>query len=147
MCCSAEGFLAPGQDIKLEVSFHPTSVNSDIRVERLHCKLSSSAAAAEGSSRSASPALGAAADIGGSSVSSDLLLTLTGACIMSEAVGEPVQFRCNVRSSSSQVIQLQNNSSTNWQLRPVVQNEFWSGAEFLQVSSLVDDALCSSAID
>ena len=68
--------------------------------------------------------------------SSDLLLTLTGACVQSEAVGEPVVFKCNVRASTSKGIQLQNPSSTKWQLRPVIQNDFWSGAEFLQVSTV-----------
>ena len=30
-----DGFLAPGQDVKLEVTFHPRSINADIRMERV----------------------------------------------------------------------------------------------------------------
>lgn len=139
---SAEGFLAPGQDVKLEVSFHPTEVNSDIRVEHLPCQLYTSSTAVDGGSSSASAGSGSAAvdSCTRPGLGSDLLLTLTGACVDSEAVGEPVVFRCNVRTSASKAIQLRNTSSTNWQLRPVIQNEFWSGAEFLQVST------CSSPI-
>lgn len=124
--------------MKLEVSFHPATVNPDIRVERLHCRLFTSSSAADSGSRSASPLPGtAAAECSSSSgLSSDLLLTLTGACMESEAVGEPVAFKCNVRTSTSKALQLRNASSTNWQLRPVIQNEFWSGAEFLQVSTV-----------
>jgi hydrocephalus-inducing protein len=118
----ADGFLAPGQDVKLEVTFHPTAVNADIRVERIHCRLLNSA----GSS--------AADAAGGAAASSDLLLTLTGACVQSEAAGE-LTFKCNVRTSTSKSITLSNSSSTNWQLRPAIQNEFWSGPEFLQVRS------------
>eukprot|EP00775_Hariotina_reticulata_P008964 gene8964-9139_t len=68
----AEGFLAAGQDVKLEVSFHPTAVTPDIRVERL-------------------------------------------------------------QASTSKSIPLHNPSSSSWQLRPVIQNDFWSGAELLQI--------------
>jgi hydrocephalus-inducing protein len=120
----AEGFLAPGQDVKLEVSFHPTAVNPDIRIEQLRCKLSGSAdASASGGS------------LGAVSLQKlpDLLLTLTGACAASEATGEPVVFKCMVRSSTSKSIKLENHTSSKWQLRPVISNDFWSGAEFLQV--------------
>ena len=30
-----DGFLGPGQDVKLEVTFHPRSINADIRMERV----------------------------------------------------------------------------------------------------------------
>lgn len=63
----------------------------------------------------------------------DLLLTLTGACAASEATGEPVVFKCMVRTSTSKSIRLDNPTSANWQLRPVISNDFWSGPEFLQV--------------
>ncbi|WIA13448.1 hypothetical protein OEZ85_007028 [Tetradesmus obliquus] len=120
----ADGFLAPGQDVKLEVAFHPTAVNADIRVERVHCRLLNSAPAGSG---------GSAAELAGAAAaSSDLLLTLTGVCVQSEAAGE-LSFKCNVRTSTSKSITLSNSSSTNWQLRPAIQNEFWSGPEFLQV--------------
>lgn len=131
LLCVAEGFLAPGQDVKLEVSFHPTAVSPDIRVEQLRCKLSGSAAAptaaADASAVQAAPALVSLQKL------PDLPLTLTGACAASEPTGEPVVFKCMVRSSTSKSIKLDNPTSSNWQLRPVISNDFWSGPEFLQV--------------
>ena len=35
---SLDGFLLPGQDVKLEVVFQPVAVESDIRVERAKCR-------------------------------------------------------------------------------------------------------------
>lgn len=129
--CTAEGFLAPGQDVKLEVSFHPTAINPDIRLEQLRCKLSGSAApttaAADASAAASSPATVSLQKL------PDLLLNLTGACAASEATGEPVVFKCMVRASTSKSIKLQNPTSSNWQLRPVINNDFWTGAEFVQV--------------
>lgn len=126
----AEGFLAPGQDVKLEVSFHPTAVNPDIRIEQLRCKLSGSAAALNASADAS-----AAGSPGAVSLQKlpDLLLTLTGACAASGATGEPIVFKCMVKSSTSKFIKLENHTSSNWQLRPVISNDFWSDAEFLQV--------------
>jgi hydrocephalus-inducing protein len=125
---TAEGFLAAGQDVKLEVSFHPTAVNPDIRVERLQCRLlTPGPVLADGELSSA------AAAAGGDTAASGLQLTLTAACAMPDAVAEPVVFRCNVRDSTSKSIVLHNSSSSSWQLRPVVQNDFWSGAELVQV--------------
>lgn len=34
-----DGFLAPGQDVKLDVTFAPTGVHADIRVERVRLKV------------------------------------------------------------------------------------------------------------
>lgn len=139
----AEGFLAAGQDVKLEVSFHPTTVNPDIRVEQLRCKLTGSVGmpAAEGAAGA-----GAAAPTAALPLQSipDLLLTLTGACSASEPVEEPVAFRCNVRTSATKSIRLENPSSSSWQLRPVVSHEFWSGAEFVHVPAggSADYTLC-----
>lgn len=125
---SADGFLAPDQDIKLEVSFHPTAINPDIRLEQLRCKLSgSSTAPAADASPAAAPAAVSLQKL------PDLLLTLTGACAASEPTGEPVRFKCLVRSSTTKSVRLENPTSSNWQLRPVISNDFWSGQEFVQV--------------
>lgn len=108
------------------MSFHPAAVNADVRVERLHCRLLTSSLAVEHGGSTATEADGAGMS------SSDLLLTLTGACVECEAAGE-LTFKCNVRASTSRSITLTNTSSSSWQLRPVIENKFWSGPEFLQV--------------
>ncbi len=35
----AEGYLAPQQDVKLDVTFHPGGVDPDIRLQGLVCKV------------------------------------------------------------------------------------------------------------
>lgn len=67
----AEGFLAPGQDVKLEVSFHPTGLEPDIRADRIHCRIGEP----------------------GTDGSGLLFLTLAGACVPSTLQPEPVTFK------------------------------------------------------
>jgi hypothetical protein len=35
----SEGFVSPNQDVKLEITFHPTQLDPDIRVERVKCTI------------------------------------------------------------------------------------------------------------
>lgn len=62
-------------------------------------------------------------------------LTLTGACVDSQPQPDPVVFSCAVRSSSVKSIIVENGSTTSWQLRPTIQNDYWNGPEFLHVPS------------
>lgn len=41
--------------------------------------------------------------------------------------------RCCVRGSANALVALANPTDVPWQLRPIVQNEFWSGPEFVKV--------------
>jgi len=103
----AEGFLGPGQDTKLEVTFHPGRVDSDVRVERVRCKVE-----------------------GGE----DRFVTLTGSCVEQDGDATLVEFKCPVRQSNKQTISIHNSSTTtSWQLQPVFRNDIWSGPEFLSV--------------
>ncbi|GMH35419.1 hypothetical protein BSKO_03287 [Bryopsis sp. KO-2023] len=101
-----DGFLPPGRDVKLEIAFHPVAVSPDIRVERVRCKVD-----------------------GGE----DQFLTLTGACAESQPQSEAVVFSCGVRSTTEKNITIENASGGTWQLRPAIQNDYWSGPEFLTV--------------
>ncbi|KAJ9512718.1 hypothetical protein QJQ45_019009 [Haematococcus lacustris] len=103
-----EGFLAPGQTVRLDVTFRPQAVSPDIRVERVRCTVE-----------------------GGS----NLALTLTGACVTTVPQAEPVNFACAVRSSTTQTVNLSNPSSSPWQLRPVLSNDFFSGPEYVDVQA------------
>jgi hypothetical protein len=62
-----------------------------------------------------------------------LALTLTGACCATTAQPEAVAFRCNVRGSAAETVTITNPTGVAWQLRPIIQNDFWSGPEFLRV--------------
>ncbi|CAD7699389.1 unnamed protein product [Ostreobium quekettii] len=102
----SEGFLSPGRDVTLDITFHPEAVSADIRLERVRCRIN-----------------------GGQ----DQFLTLTGSCVESEAESEELLFSCVVRASLQKHISMSNDSNTNWLLRPVIQNDYWSGPEFMNV--------------
>jgi hydrocephalus-inducing protein len=101
-----EGFLAPGQDCKVEVAFHPTRLSADVRADGIECHVE------------------------GFGV---LKMTLTGTCVQATSQDAPVHFVSPVRSSQVKSVKVQNNSSENWHIRPAIQNEFWTGAEVLEV--------------
>lgn len=63
----------------------------------------------------------------------DSFLTLTGACSQTQAQDTVMAFKAAVRGSVSQDITLANHSLTPWLLKPVIQNDYWSGAEVLAV--------------
>ena len=102
----SEGFVAPNQDVKLEVTFHPTALDPDIRVERVKCQV-------EGAG--------------------ELFLTLTGSCAAQEAEEGKLVFTTNVRKTATQEVTIKNPSIKPWTLKPTIQNDVWSGAEFLEV--------------
>ena len=63
----------------------------------------------------------------------DSFLTLTGACSQTQAQATSLDFRAAVRGSTTQSITLANPSVTPWQLKPLIQNDYWSGPEVLTV--------------
>ncbi|KAL0040642.1 hypothetical protein WJX79_000331 [Trebouxia sp. C0005] len=102
----ASGFLAPNQQAQVDITFHPRAIHPDIRVDKVRCKVE-----------------------GGE----DSFLTLTGACSQTQAQAVTLDFKAAVRGSSSQTLTLANPSVTPWQLKPVIQNDYWSGPEVLMV--------------
>ncbi|KAJ7536387.1 hypothetical protein O6H91_12G067600 [Diphasiastrum complanatum] len=95
-----EGFLAPQQLAKLEVTFHPTRASADIRVEGIPCHISSG---------------------------ETLYLALTGSCTESTVCQELLNFKAPVRSTEIKTIQINNDTSSDWLLHPKITNLFWSG--------------------
>ena len=63
----------------------------------------------------------------------DSFLTLTGACSQTQAQAASLDFKAAVRGSTTQSITLANPSVTPWQLKPLIQNDYWSGPEVLMV--------------
>lgn len=100
----------------MEVNFHPNSVNPDVRIEKIRCRLQHSSGIVDGTSSG-----------------SDLTLTLTGACVACAPVADPVTFRCCVRNSTTNSVCVRNDTSAAWTLRPVIQNDFFSGPDILTV--------------
>lgn len=63
----------------------------------------------------------------------DSFLTLTGACSQSQAQATSLDFKAAVRGSSTQMITLANPTMTAWEIRPIIQNDYWTGPELLVV--------------
>ena len=101
------GFLAPGQVCKLSVKLQPQHEAPDLRADGVKC-------AVQG-------------------LKEPLTLTLTGSAVADSAVAGTLKFACAVRGTAAQAVSVQNSSPATWQLKPVVQNAFWSGAETLKV--------------
>ncbi|KAJ3332957.1 hypothetical protein HDU76_012454, partial [Blyttiomyces sp. JEL0837] len=103
-----EGYISPGMDVPLEVTFHPTEISQDIRYENLSCLI-------EGSS--------------------SLFLTLTGTCIPQPVQSDIIKFATPVRQSDVKSLKLENKTSMSWHIRPIFDNEYWSGAEFIDIDA------------
>jgi hypothetical protein len=101
-----EGYISPGMDISLEITIHPMQLSQDIRYENIACNIE-----------------------GGQ----PLFLTLTGMCIPAPVQNDVIKFSTPVRSSEARIIILSNKSSVGWHIRPVIDNEYWSGPEYIDV--------------
>ena len=101
-----QGYLQPNEDTNIEVTFHPQSVNRDIRYEHVPLYVDGQP---------------------------PLALTLTGMCVEAEAQEKPLTFRSAVRTPTQQSVSVSNPSSAPWRILPIVQDEQWSAPEVLEV--------------
>lgn len=101
------GFLAPGQHVKVSISLKPQSECADIRVDDVQCHI-------EG-------------------MNEPLHLAISGSASKHTKVESTVQFSCRVRESISQTIVLKNPSSQDWTLKPRIDNPLWSGKELVML--------------
>ncbi|KAJ3215867.1 hypothetical protein HDU67_010224 [Dinochytrium kinnereticum] len=101
-----EGYISPGMDISLEITFHPVEINQDIRYENL---------------------------IGTIEGTSPLYLTLTGMCIPQPIQNDILKFSTPVRQAEVKSVKLENKTSIPWHIRPIIENEHWSGPETVDI--------------
>uniref|UniRef100_H2XZ27 Hydin adenylate kinase-like domain-containing protein n=1 Tax=Ciona intestinalis TaxID=7719 RepID=H2XZ27_CIOIN len=101
-----QGYISTGMEIAFSVAFHPTKLCQDIRYDDLKCHI-------EG----AKP----------------LKLTLTGMCVATPALKEVVGFSCHVRGRDVRNVIISNRTNQRWTLHPVIDGEYWSGADILVV--------------
>ncbi|XP_067276661.1 hydrocephalus-inducing protein homolog isoform X2 [Pseudorasbora parva] len=102
----AEGYITPGMEVSLEVTFAPTELSQDLRYDDLCCTV-------EGDK--------------------PLKLTLTGSCIAPQVATEVVNFVCQVRSQCTQSVVLPNRINQRWTLKCVIEGEHWSGPPTLLI--------------
>uniref|UniRef100_A0A2C9K9X8 HYDIN/VesB/CFA65-like Ig-like domain-containing protein n=1 Tax=Biomphalaria glabrata TaxID=6526 RepID=A0A2C9K9X8_BIOGL len=112
-----EGYITPGMEVVFDVEFHPQSVSGDVRYDVrdiftnciVKCFL-------DGGPHKA------------------VTLTLTGSCTGIPPVKEVQSFQCVVRQTDTRQIMIPNKSNQVWNLKPVIDGEYWTGP----VSFIVD---------
>eukprot|EP00743_Colponemidia_sp_Colp-15_P000860 GILK01000949.1.p1 GENE.GILK01000949.1~~GILK01000949.1.p1 ORF type:complete len:1078 (+),score=227.51 GILK01000949.1:666-3899(+) len=110
----SEGFLSAHDELMLDVTFHPTQVDHDIRFDKIPCYVD-----------------------GGET----LYVTLTGKCISqpSDATKE-ISFATKARETVTDRVKIENPTSSIWRLRPVITTtvpenaNYWSGAEYFEIN-------------
>ncbi|XP_024138466.1 hydrocephalus-inducing protein homolog isoform X3 [Oryzias melastigma] len=98
----AKGYISPGMEVPLDVTFAPVELSSDSRYENLCCSV-------EGSS-------------------SPLTLTVTASCVTASTNKEMVNFVCSVRSSETKSLAVINPTNQRCRISPVVEGEHWTTA-------------------
>ncbi|KAK2848119.1 hypothetical protein Q7C36_009801 [Tachysurus vachellii] len=100
--CPAEGYICPGMEVPLVVTFAPVEVKQDLYYN-IFCSIE-----------------------GGK----PLTLTLAGSCIALPVAKQVLNFVCQVRSHCTQSVSLSNNTNQPWHLKPVIEGEYWSASLF-----------------
>ncbi|KAH6569465.1 hypothetical protein BASA62_004836 [Batrachochytrium salamandrivorans] len=95
-------------EIPLEISFHPTQINPDIRYENIPCEIDGV---------------------------QSTHLTLTGICIPQPAQNDTIKFSTPVRSPDMRSIHLSNKTSSTWHIKPIIEGNFWHGSEMITVEA------------
>ncbi|XP_076848184.1 hydrocephalus-inducing protein homolog isoform X3 [Brachyhypopomus gauderio] len=99
--CPSEGYICPGMEVSLEVTFAPVEVKQDLCYSNLCCSIE-----------------------GGKPVS----LTLAGSCVTPPVATQVVNFVCPVRGQCTQTLALSNRTNQRWSLKPVIDGEHWSAS-------------------
>jgi hydrocephalus-inducing protein len=100
------GYISPGMEVPFDIVFKPTEVNQDIRYDDLKCTIENG---------------------------KPLKLCLTGSCISPTAMKEVISFQTHVRMRDTKSIPVYNKTNQTWSLNPVIDGEFWSGADLFVV--------------
>ncbi|XP_033920410.1 hydrocephalus-inducing protein-like [Melopsittacus undulatus] len=103
-----KGYISPGMDVPLVVTFRPSKLSQAVQYEGLRCFIQGSEA---------------------------LQLTLAGSCVEAPGPKETLTFSCHVRERQSQTILLSNPSSEAWTLQPIIEGKYWKGPEFIHLEA------------
>ncbi len=96
------GYISPGMEVSCDITFSPTELSADIRKENIKCYI-------EGIQ--------------------PLQLTLSGSCVQIIPQKEVHHFETFVRHKETKQITLSNRTNAAWELKPVIEGEYFSGLE------------------
>jgi hydrocephalus-inducing protein len=100
------GYISPGMDVSFDITFSPQELSADIRKDNIKCILEGCPA---------------------------LAITLTGSCIQSVPQKEVQYFDTFARQKESKQINIQNKTNSIWEIKPVIEGEYFSGIESITV--------------
>lgn len=101
------GYISPGMEVNFDITFNPTELATDIRKENVKCFV-------EG-------------------LEKPLTLNLTGSCVQIVPQKEVHNFETYVRQKDTKQITISNRTNLTWELKPIIEGEFFSGLESLIV--------------
>ena len=103
-----QGYVSPSSEVVFTVTFKPTSVVSqEIRCDDVKCSV-------EGLKR-------------------PLLLDLVGTVQQQQAERDVLSFQTDVRTKETKTVRVVNDTAREWLLHPIIDNEFFSGPDTLDV--------------
>lgn len=98
----AIGYISPGMEVSFDITFNPVELVTDLRKDSVKCYI-------EGMQ--------------------PLSLTLTGSCVQIIPQKEVHHFETNVRQKETKQIPISNRTNATWDLKPIIEGEFFSGLE------------------
>jgi len=101
-----KGYLSPGLEVIMLVTFHPTKTMQDCRFEGIKCEVE-----------------------GGAPLSLDLV----GTASPQKAASDQLSFSQAVRTSDTKTIKLENKSAHPYEISPIMEHEYFAGASSVTV--------------
>ncbi len=104
-----QGFVPPKESMNIEVTFHPSELDNDIRVAKIPCLID----------RQQHP---------------NMYLTLTGACVPPRSDSKELSFAGPVRKVQKQTVTIENPTSSEWDdIKAQISNDYWFGPASIRV--------------
>ena len=101
-----KGYLSPGLEVIMLVTFHPTKTMQDCRFEGIKCEVE-----------------------GGASLSLDLV----GTASPQKAASDQLSFSQSVRTSETKTIKLENKTAHPYDISPIMEHEYFTGPSSIAV--------------
>ena len=104
-----DGFIPPKERVNIQVSFHPSEFNNDIRIDKIPCLIDKQQ-------------------------HENMFVTLTGACVPPRTDSKILRFDGPVRSLQHKTVTIQNPTGNSWdELKVQIANQYWYGKPSLKV--------------
>ncbi|CAH8565959.1 unnamed protein product [Heterobilharzia americana] len=100
------GFIGSRLEVPFTLTLKPSKLTREIRMENVTCRI-------QGTGKKT--------------------ITITGACVPPTIIKEIQQFSTTVRQTDSKNLQIINRTNTDWQIKPIIDGEQWSGSKIIEI--------------